>query len=191
MSHTRTFFRVAVAITLAVVGVGTVAQKRENIKIQANARGTGTQVGQVYNLNIYIEQLSTAEDQKVLIDAFAKSGNGGLVDALTKMKPKGRIAPTVSVGNDVKFIRELPSEKGRRFRLVTDRNISFGEVRRMSRASDYSLSAVEITITADGKGSFGTLLPACKLKLNKQKELEIETLQNPWQLNNVVVYRDN
>ncbi len=191
MSHTRTFFRVAVMITLAVVGLGTVAQKRENIKIQANARGTRTQMGRVYNLNIYIEQLSTPADQKLLVDAFAKSGNRGLKDALTKMKPKGRIAPTFSTGNDVKYIREFASEKGRRFRLVTDRTISFGEARRMSRSSDYSLSAVEITITADGKGSSGTLLPACKLKLNKEKELEIETLQNPWQLNNVVVYRDN
>ncbi len=191
MPNTRALLRTAALIILTVVGLSTVAQKRENITIQANARGTGTQLGRLYSLNIHIEQLSTPEDQKILIDAFAKSGNKGLTDALRKMKPKGRISPTSSLGNDVKYIRELPSEKGRRFRLVTDRNISFGETRGMSRSSDYSLSAVDITITADGKTSFGTLLPACKLSLNKQKEIEIEALQNPWQLDNIVAQREN
>jgi hypothetical protein len=39
-----------------------------------------------------------------------------------------------------------------------------------------------LTITPDGKGS-GTVLPACKIKLNKDKKIEIETYQNPWNLN--------
>ncbi len=178
------------ALLLAVTGFTALAQGQENIQIQANVQGTGTQMGRILNVNIHIERLSTAADQKVLIDAFTKSGNSGLVDALSKMKPKGRISPPASVGNDVKYILELPSDKGRRFRLVTDRILTFGEVRNASRSSDYNLSAIEITITEDGKGSSGTLLPACRLMLNKKtQQLEIETLQNPWQLTNIVVHR--
>lgn len=191
MRNTRTLFRITLVITLFLIGVSSFGQKQERMKIQANMRGTGTQMGQLYNVNISIEQFSSPVDQKVLIDAFNKSGNEGIVNALTKMSPKGRISPTFSVGNDVKYIREFPSEKGRRFRLVTDRNISFGEARGMTRSKDYSLSAVDITITPDGKKSFGTFLPACKLKLNKKKEIEIEALQNPWKLSNIVVHRDD
>ena len=176
-----------VALLLLLVGIGPSVQAQERMTIQANARGTGTQLGRLYNVNIIIEQFSTPEDQKALIDAFARSGNDGIVDALTRMKPKGRLALTGSVGNDVKYIREFPSEKGRHFRLVTDRNISFGETRQSARSKDYSLAAIDVTITPDGKGS-GTLLPACKLKVNKQKEIELEAYQNPWQLINIMVY---
>ncbi len=177
-------------IVLAVMGSTVLARAQENIQIQANVQGTGTQLGRVTSMNIFIEQVSSVVDQQALVDAFAKAGNKGLVEALTKMKPKGRISPTGSIGNDVKYIRELPSEKGRRFRLVTDRNLTFGELRNASRSSDYTLSGIEITITEDGKGSFGTLLPACRLMLNKKtQQLEIETLQNPWQLTNIVVHR--
>jgi len=111
-----------------------------------------------------------------------------MVDALQDMSPKGRISLEGSVGNPVKYIRELPSNEGRRFRLVNDREIfiaerSFGA---RDRFSEYSIGAVELTITPDGKGS-GVLLPACKLKVNKEKQIEIESYQNPWQLKNFIV----
>jgi len=94
------------------------------------------------------------------------------------------------VGNDVKYIIELPSKSGRRFRLVTDRNLAFGELYSGSRSSDYSVGAIELVLTPDGKGS-GTVLPACKLKVDKKtQEIEIETYQNPWNLSNFIVTND-
>ncbi len=176
-------------VCVAVV-LGLSLQAQERITIQANAKGTSTQMGKIVAVKIIIQGLSTPEDQKALIEGFNKSGNEGLVAALTKMQPKGRISPTRSTGNDVKYIRELPSDKGRRFRLVTDRNLSFGELRNSTRSSDYSVGAIEITITPDGKGSSGTMLPACKLKLNKERQIEIEAYQNPWELTNVIVNID-
>jgi len=59
--------------------------------IEATAMGTSTQSGKLANVNIHIEQFSTADDRKALIDAFAKSGQDGLVSVLEDMKPKGRI----------------------------------------------------------------------------------------------------
>jgi hypothetical protein len=173
---------------LIALSIGMHAQER--ITIQANARGTMTQSGQMVPIKIIIEDLSTAEDQKILVDAFNKSGNDGLVKALGKMKPKGRVSPERSVGNDVKYIREIPSDKGRRFRLVTDRNLAFAELRNSTRSVDYNVGAIEVTITPDEKSSFGTLLPACKLKLNKEKEVEIEAYQFPWDITNVIVHTD-
>jgi hypothetical protein len=159
--------------------------------IQATAMGTSTQMGKVYNVTIIIEQFSTQDDRKALIDAFARSGQDGLVDALQDMKAKGRVRfSSGGVGNDVKYIIELPSEKGRRIRLVTDRNIAFGELYHGTRSRDYSVGALELVLTPDGKGS-GTVLPACKLTVDKKKQqVDIETYQNPWNLTNLIVHND-
>jgi hypothetical protein len=191
MRDTSRLFHSAViaCLFLLLAGIGTSTQAQERMTIQTTARGTGTQLGKLFHVKIIIEQLSTPDDQKALIDAFALSGHKGVLDALTRMSPKGRIALEGTVGNDVKYIRELPAKNGRHFRLVTDRNLAFGEVRNSTRSSEYDIGAVELTITPDGEGS-GTLLPACKLKLNKQKEIEIESYQNPWKLTHFIVHKD-
>ena len=173
---------------LLLTGIGSIVQAQQRMTIQATAMGTSTQMGKMYNINIHIEQLSTPEDRKALIDGFTRSGQDGLVDALEHMKPKGRIRfASGGVGNDIKHIIELPSENGRRFRLVTDRILAFGELYNSTRSRDYSVGAIELTITPDGKGS-GTVLPACKLTVDKKKQqIEIETYQNPWNLTNLMV----
>jgi hypothetical protein len=167
------------------------AQAQERMTIQATARGTSTQMGKIYNVNIIIEKFSTADDRQSLINAFKQKGQDGLVDVLEDMKPKGRIRfASGGVGNDIKYIIELPSENGRRIRLVTDRNIAFGELYAGTRSRDYSVGAIELILTPDGKGS-GRVLPACRLTVDKKKQqVEIETFQNPWDLVNIMVSKD-
>jgi len=167
---------------LLLAGIGATVQAQERMTIEAHARGTSTQMGKLFDVNIYIEQLSTEDDRKQLVEAFARSGQSGVRDVLEHMTSKGRVRfSSGGVGNDVKYIIELPSENGRRFRLITARNLAFGELYRSTRSKEYDIGAIDLTITSDGKGS-GTLLPACKIKLNKQKQIEIETYQNPWNL---------
>jgi hypothetical protein len=160
--------------------------------IQATAMGTGTQMGKMLDVNIHIDQFSTQEDRKVLIDAFKKSGQDGLVDALDKMKGKGRFRTPAGVGNDVKYIIELPPDKGRRhIRLVTDRRINIGEAYGSTRSKEYSVGALELFLTPDGKASEGRVLPACKLKVNKKtQQIDIETFQNPWNLVNLMIHKN-
>jgi len=159
--------------------------------IQATATGTSTQMGKLVNVNISIEQFSTVDDRSSLIDTFKNSGQDGMVKVLEDMKPKGRIRfASGGVGNDIKYIIELPSEKGRRLRLVTDRTLAFAELYQGTRSRDYTVGAIELELKPDGKGS-GTVLPACKLTVNKKKQqVEIETYQNPWKLSNFIVSKD-
>jgi len=187
MRNTSRFFRLISLLFLLLVGISISAQAQEKIIIQAYARGTSTQMGKMFPVKIFIDQISTDEDQMKLIEAFKRSGNDGMVDALASMSEKGRIAFEGRVGNVVRYIRELPSKNGRRFRLVSDRYVFIAELREGTRSSEYSIGAVELTITPDGKGSSGTLLPACKLKVNKQKQIEIESYQNPWELTDFIV----
>jgi hypothetical protein len=193
MRHMKRLLRNAITVSLFLLlaSIGTTVQAQGRMTIQATAMGTSTQLGKMYNINIHIEQFSTPDDQKALLDAFARSGQQGLLDVLEDMKPKGRVRfASGGVGNDVKYIIELPSDSGRRFRLVTDRNIAFGELYGGTRSRDYSVGAIELVLTADGKGS-GTVLPASKLTVDKKtKEIKIETYQNPWNLTNLMVSND-
>jgi hypothetical protein len=171
------------AILTAALAVGQSQQQ-----FQAQAFGQGTQAGRTFGVTIIINEYSTPADQKVLIDAFASKGMEGLTDAVSKMPAKGRIAITGTVGYEVTYIRVSQTPTGRKIRLITDRPITFGEARTYRRSRDYSLSAVELNLDSDGKGT-GTLLPACQLKINKENELEIEAYQNPWRLAEVFEWK--
>jgi hypothetical protein len=158
----------------------------KRIFIQAQAMGQSTQLGRMFTVNIIIEELSTPDDQKALIQAFNERKNEGLVNAVSKMKAKGRISIPGTLGYDVNYIRQFPQPDGStKIRLVTDRPITFGEVWSSNRSMDYSLSAAEIILSKDKKHNSGVLLPACELKLDKDNHLQIELLQNEWKLVNI------
>lgn len=184
-------FVFSIGLLLLAAGIGTNVSAQEKMTIQATAMGTSTQMGKIVNVNIYIEGYSTTEDRASLINAFKKSGQTGMVSVLEDMKPKGRIRfASGGVGNDIKYIIELPSTTGRKFRLVTDRTLAFAELYQGTRSRDYTVGAIELELTPDGKGT-GTVLPACKLTVNKKKQqVEIETYQNPWKLSNFIVTKD-
>lgn len=182
---------ILVSLFLFLAGVDQTAQAQGRMTIQATAMGTSTQLGKLYHITIIIEQFSTQDDRKALIDAFARSGQDGLVDVLQGMTSKGRVRfSSGGVGNDVKYIIELPSETGRRIRLVTDRNIAFAENYHGTRSKEYSVGALELVLTPDGKGT-GTVLPACKMTVDKKsQEVNIETYQNPWNLTNFIIHNE-
>src|SRR5262245_23773129 len=147
MNNMHRFFRCAgvVYFFLWLVGTNIIAQAQERMTIQATVMGTSTQLGKMYNVNILIEGLSSPEERQALIQAFKRSGQDGLIGVLEDLKPKGRLRfASGGVGNDVKYIMELPAKSGRRFRLVTDRTIAFGELYQGTRSRDYSVGAIEL-----------------------------------------------
>lgn len=186
-NQTLGFMVIALAAILLVTHFDARAQQKQEM-IQATAMGTSTQLGQIINIDLRINEYSTADDRAVLLQVFAEKGSEGLAHALDKMKSVGRIAITGTLGYDLSFIRTFDMPDGsRKIRFVTDRPITFGEAWSMSRSMDYSLSMGEVIISPDKKKSSGMLYPAAKLTLDKDKELTIETLQNPWKLENIMV----
>ena|SRR5436309_60079 len=158
------------------------------IFIQAQAMGTSTQMGRTFSVNIIINEFSPPSDQAILLEAFQQKGNEGLVNTLSKMPSKGRVAITGTLGGDIAYARRFSMPDGStRIRVVTNRLLRFGEVWADTRSSDYDLSALEIVLSPSKGKSTGTLLPASKLKLNKENQLELELFQNPWNLVNVQV----
>jgi hypothetical protein len=178
---------IAVISVLFLTGPKSSAQEGtklpKSIFIQAQAMGQAQQMGRSFSVNIIIEELSTPDDQKVLLEAFNQKKNEGLVNALSKMKSKGRISITGTLGYDVNYIRQFQMpDGGTKFRLVTDRPITFGEAWSDSRSMDYSLSGAEIILSADKKKNSGILAPACQFKIDKDNHLQLELFQNEWKL---------
>jgi hypothetical protein len=153
---------------------------------QAQAMGQGTQTGQTFNVTVHINEYSTLEERQALVDTFKKAGNQGLYNALSKMRSKGHIAFTGTLGYDISFARQLPNPSGTTIRLLTSRPIRFGESWTDSRSSEYDLSGLELDLSSESK-STGVLLPACKFHIDKKTgELQIELTQNPWKLVDVI-----
>ena len=155
--------------------------------IDATAMGTGTQMGKTINVKITINQFSTDEDRAILVEAYKKGQNEGLVNALTKMKSDGRIAITGTLGYDLSFIRVVPTPTGRKIRFVTNRQIKFGEAYYSTQSKSFNLTAGEIEINdADKDKSSGVLYPAAQLVINKEGQLEFQLRKNAWKLVNII-----
>jgi hypothetical protein len=158
--------------------------------IDASAVGTGTQMGELVDVTLNINDYSSAADNQTLVQAFEKGKNQGLVDALSKMKVAGHIEVTGTLGYDCTYIRMIPTATGRKIRFVTNRLLSFGEVYRDSRSTAYNLTAGEFDLNdTDKSKSTGVLYPAAEFEIDKQGELQINLMGNPWQLTDVIDWK--
>jgi len=189
MKSSRMFAAVTIIGLVALVGSRGAAQEDKPIRevYQAQAMGQSTQLGQNFNVTINIERYSTPEERQVLIDAFQQAGSEGLFNTLQKMRSKGRIAITGTLGYDISFVRKIPTDEGFKIRILTNRPIRFGEAWVNGRSMDYNLSALELDISDQRNKSAGILLPACQFKIDKKtNEIVAENYQNPWKLINIL-----
>jgi len=175
------------ALVLLGVTATVSADDRSTETIDATAMGTSTQLGQNVSVKVTIYEFSTDEDRQILIDAFKKGQNQGLVNALTKMKSVGRIAITGTLGYDLSYIRLVPTRTGRKIRFVTNRVLRFGEHYYNTQTTAFNLTAGEIEINdSDKDKSSGVLFPAAQLVINKEGQLEFQLNKNPWKLVNII-----
>ena len=179
------FFLAALLVSAVTIAIS--ADNRKTETIDATAMGTSTQLGQNVNVKVTIYEYSTEEDRQILITAFKKGQNQGLVNALTRMRAVGHIAITGTIGYDLSFIRLIPTPTGRKIRFVTNRLLRFGEVYSNSQTTAYNLTAGEIEINdTDKDKNAGVLFPAAQLVINKEGQLEIQLNKNPWKLVNII-----
>ena len=175
---------------LTIAGVHGFGQRSSTETIDATAFGTSTQMGRNFGVKLIIYEFSDPEDRDVLVQAFAKGQNDGLVNALEKMKAVGRITIPGTLGYDVSYIREIITPTGRTIRFVTNRKIAFGESYYSTQTKSFNLTAGEINLDDNDKSkSGGTLFPAAQLIVNKEGELQFELNQNAWKLVNIIEWK--
>ena len=148
----RLLFGLLVAGLLIVAAIPALSAKRvKNETIEATAMGTGTQLGQNIGISVEIYDFSTPEEKQILVDAFAKAQNQGLVNALTKMRSVGHISITGTIGFDLAFIRMIPTPMGRKIRFVTNRQLRFGEVYADAQSTAFNLTGGEFDLNDTDK----------------------------------------
>jgi len=180
-------FPCALLLSVLLIGSTPGFARDKNETIDAQAYGTSTQLGRNVGITLVIYEYSTAEDRQILVDAYAKGQNEGLVNALEKMKAVGHISITGTIGYDLSFIRMIPTPTGRKIRFVTNRVIRFGEAYWDTLSRAYNLTAGEIEInTQDKSKSSGVLYPAAQLIINPEGQLEFQLNQNAWRLGNII-----
>ncbi len=159
--------------------------KRETI--QAQAMGQNRAAGKTFNVTVSIDSYSTPDDQTLLISAFNQGGQAALSKSLSKMKSKGRVAVTGTLGYNIAYVRTFSTENGRKVRLITDRPIQFAEARNNGRSTDYDLSALELNLNNDKSQSSGSLIIGLRVKVDKDSQLIFESYgSGPWKLVNVM-----
>ncbi len=172
---------------LIIAGIPAFGQRKSSETIDATAFGSSTQLGRNFGVKIIIYEFSSPEDRDILVQAFQKGQNDGMVNALEKMKSVGRITIPGTLGFDLSFIREIITPTGRTIRFVTNRKIAFGESYWDSQTKSFNLTAGEININDKEKDkSGGVLFPAAQLIINKEGELQWELNQNEWKLVNII-----
>ena len=163
-------------------------QKSETI--EASAFGTSSQMGEVVGVTLDIYDFSTPDDRQILIQAFDKGQNQGLVNALSKLRAVGHCSVTGTLGYDVSYIRMTPTPTGRKIVFVTNRAIRFGEAFVDSQSQSFSLTAGMFDLNdTDKHKSTGTLYPAAQLVIDKQGQLQFDLNQNPWRLVDVLDWK--
>ena len=194
MSKNSKFVKLAVlslfVVALMTAGSITGFARDKYETIDATAYGTSTQLGQNIGVTIIIYEFSTPEDRQILVDAFQKGQNQGLVNALQKMKAVGHISIPGTIGYDLSFIRLIPTPEGRTIKFVTNRKISFGEAYADSQSQSFDLTAGQLELNDKDKSkSTGALYPAAQLLINKDGDLQLDLNQNAWRLSNFIDWK--
>ncbi|NYF52319.1 hypothetical protein [Tunturiibacter gelidoferens] len=184
-------FRIAIKC-LVVAGIALLAPHsgftRDKYEtLEAQAFGTGTQMGQNIGITLNIYEFSTPADRVNLVQAFEKGQNQGLVNALSKMKAVGHIEITGTLGYDCAYIKMTPTPTGRKIVFVTNRQIRFGEAFFDTQSQSFNLTAGVFELNAQDKSkSTGMLYPQAQLILDKEGQLQLDLSQNPWRLSDVL-----
>ncbi len=178
-----------VLVSLVVAGrPGFARDKYETI--DAQAYGTGAQLGQNIGVTLDIYEFSTPADKQILVQSFQQGQNKGLVNALQKMRAVGHLEITGTLGNDCSYIRMTQTSTGRKIVFATSRQIRMAEAWTDSNSMSYDLTAGVLEINDQDKSkSTGALYPAAELVLDKEGELNLDLLQNPWRLSSLLDWK--
>jgi hypothetical protein len=188
----KLFVKSLLATSVLLVGgiQGWSADRVKPETIDASAMGTGTQLGQTIGITLNIYDFSTPADKQLLVQAFEKGKDQGLVNALGKMKAVGHIEITGTLGYDCSYIRMIPTPTGRKISFVTNRPIGFGEALWDSQSQEFNLTGGEFDLNETDKSkSTGFLYPAAKLVIDKEGKLQIQLTQNSWKLVDVLDWK--
>jgi hypothetical protein len=155
-------FAVALVIFASSWGVAqTNSEKEEFTAVAVVNNNLGSGAGTVL---MQVTRWSTEAERTRLVTTLLSKGPMALLDELRDNPSTGRIRTPDSLGYDLRFAQQTPTEEGgRRIVLATDRPIGFWEASHRPRTFDYPFTVIQMEIGRDGQGK-GTLSYATKIR---------------------------
>lgn len=182
--------KILLVIVLVAMASTATFSRDKNETIDATAFGTGTQLGANIGVTLNIYEFSTPADRQILVQAFEKGQNQGLVNALQKMKAVGHVEITGTLGTDCSYIKMIPTSTGRKIVFVTNRWIRFGEAYFDTQSQSFNLTAGIVELNDQDKSkSTGVLYPAAQLVVDDKGELQWDLRQNAWKLVDIIDWK--
>ncbi len=170
----KSLIAVAIVAGLAAAPAAQAGQREGQEKFSAyavdleGAYGATTSV-----LQIDVDRWSTPEERRDLEVTLAEKGPEGLLAAVRKAKPVGRIHTAGSIGYDLRFAYQVPlATGGRRIVIGTDRPLSFYEASRRPRSADYPFTVLEMRVDENGRGQGNLVVAAQVMAMGETIELE-------------------
>ena len=192
MKKTQTRSVVMLALAGLILTVGVLAFQEQEKAKEAEERfvanvvlwAAGPLTGQTARVTMSIKHWTANEEKAALYKTLKEGGSDAFLKEMRKTIV-GYIWSTRSIRYPLNIASSFQTEKGRIVRLVTERPISFAETMTATRSRDYEFGVIEFTLNAEGKGD-GYIIPTAKVSINKDGQLEVETLgTGPQKLLNV------
>lgn len=144
------------------------------------AVGTGGAVGgSSISFDFRVTHYASDEEIASLAHLLKDQGQDALRAALEKLDA-GRINPVGTVGNAIAIARRRRVGADSVITLVTARNMSFRELNRGGRTTDYPFGFVRVHLNEKGEGA-GQIIVAAKIRFDQKKgHYELESYGNQY-----------
>lgn len=133
---------------------------------------TAEREGRTVPMTLIVNRYSTDADQQQMIAALRKGGQSALLGVLDSMH-RGRMSFRGNVGREVNYVRSRTTPQGRSLFMISSRVLSFFELSRGERSSDYLFSVIRLNLDRNGRGT-GTLVPAAKIHFTETDQIRVE-----------------
>ena len=142
---------------------------------QYTGPGQGSMSGKSIRATMSVERWTTDEERAALLKALNEGGSDALLAAMRKTIV-GYFWTTTTTRYPLNIASTFQTEKGRLVRLVTERPIQFAEFAASTpRSRDYEFGVIEMLLDEKNKGE-GTVIMTAKVNINKDGQLEVESL---------------
>ena len=138
-------------------------------------------------VQVQITRWSTDAERDTLTTILFEKGTKELLQAVSKMPTVGSIRTPDSVGYPLRYARRtMASENGESIVIISDREMSFTELRYSPRSIDYPFTVIRMQLNSQGRGQ-GDILLATKISASKvTKDIAFESYTTtPLKLQNV------
>ncbi len=155
-------------------------EKKQPEAYSGVAMGTGGSVGgKSVQFDFRITGYTTDEEVDKFAALLKEKGPDALRSALEK-EDKGRLNPAGRIGNQIAVARKRQHGTETIITIVTARIMSFAELYKNGRSTDYPFGYLQVKLNDKGEGT-GQIMAAAKIRFNKKSgHYEVESYGNQY-----------